>query len=154
MRIIEQIPTEWGVSFHYAGPIGRFRPENKLAINVIGAVLNLKAAPTVWDFVIIQKDQWLRDVQKPLGIKINTWYHVKSVMEGSDFEFYVDDDLVTSFVSNAIPTGRVGLCIGGCAAEFDNVVITGQDVPDAGPSGLAVNLQSKLATTWGQIRRE
>ena len=37
--------------------------------------------------------------------------------------------------------------------EFDNVVIKGPDIPDAGPSGYSVILRGKLAATWCEIRR-
>ena len=37
--------------------------------------------------------------------------------------------------------------------EFDNVVITGDEIPDGGPSGYAVEPAVKLATSWGTIKR-
>ena len=36
-------------------------------------------------------------------------------------------------------------------ARFDNVVITGDEIPDVVPSG--VELVGKLATMWGSIKR-
>ena len=73
-------------------------------------------------------------------------------MKGDNVQFYIDDVLVDSFKSNDIPTGRVGICLGGCTAEFDNIVITGDDVPELGPSGYGVSSKGKLPAVWGKIR--
>jgi len=152
MRITERILNEWGGSLHYAGVVGRFQPENKLTRDVIWFMLNLTVPPTVWEGVIVPLNQWLRDVQTPFNAQLNTWYHLKSVIKGDAFKFYVDDALATSFNSGAISTGQVGLCIGGCAAEFDNIVITGDDVPDAGPNGFWVESKDKLPIVWAKLK--
>jgi len=153
MKITERIPNEWGGSFHYAGFIGRLRPENKLSIDILGFALNLKATPTIWKFVKFQKNQWLINTQTNFNAELAAWYHLKSVMKGNNFKFYVDNNLISSFNSGNISTGRVGINIGGCTAEFDNIVITGDDVPDVGPSGYAVKPKSKLTTTWGRLKK-
>lgn len=138
---------------HYAGVVGRFQPENKLTRDIIWFMLNLKVPPTVWEGVIVPPNQWLRDVQTPFNAQLNSWYHLKSVMKEDTFKFYVDDVPVTSFNSRDIPTGRVGICIGGCVAEFDNIVITGDDVPYAGPSGLfSVKPKDKLPMVWAKLK--
>jgi len=38
------------------------------------------------------------------------------------------------------------------SAFFDNIVITGDDVPDTGPSGFALTPKAKLAITWGKVK--
>ena len=162
MRVTEQIPNEWGGSYHYAGLVGRLRPDQgwmhpvlQNRVHVGWFLLNLKASPTTWKGVIVPPDQWLVDVQTPFLTKLNTWYHLESTMEGDDFRFYVDGVLVDSFRSDRLPVGRVGFCIGGCVAEFDNVVISGPDVPDIGPSGyLSVAPAGKLTTAWGRVKGE
>jgi hypothetical protein len=49
--------------------------------------------------------------------------------------------------------GWIGIGAGGSEVHFDNFVITGDEVLDAGPSGFAVSSAGKLAYTWGEIRR-
>ena len=48
-------------------------------------------------------------------------------------------------------TGAAGLGLSNQTARFDNVVITGDSIPDRG--GLSVNPMAKLATVWGSLKR-
>ena len=48
-------------------------------------------------------------------------------------------------------TGAAGLGLSNQTARFDNVVITGDSIPDRG--GLSVNPKAKLATVWGSLKR-
>ena len=48
-------------------------------------------------------------------------------------------------------TGAAGLGLSNQTARFDNVVITGNSIPDSG--GLSVTPKAKLATVWGSLKR-
>lgn len=48
-------------------------------------------------------------------------------------------------------TGAVGLGLSNQTARFDNVVITGDGIPNNG--GLSVNPETKLTTMWGSLKR-
>ena len=48
-------------------------------------------------------------------------------------------------------TGGAGLGLSNQTARFDNVVITGDSIPDSG--GLSVTPKAKLATVWGHLKR-
>ncbi|MXV75918.1 DUF1080 domain-containing protein [Candidatus Poribacteria bacterium] len=48
-------------------------------------------------------------------------------------------------------TGGMGLGLSNQTARFDNVVITGDSIPDRG--GLSVTPKAKLATVWGSLKR-
>ena len=48
-------------------------------------------------------------------------------------------------------SGAVGLGLANWTARFDNVVITGDSIPDSG--GLSVTPKAKLATVWGRLKR-
>ena len=48
-------------------------------------------------------------------------------------------------------TGAAGLGLSNQTARFDNVVITGDSIPDSG--GLSVTPKAKLATVWGSLKR-
>ena len=88
---------------------------------------------------------------KPFKLELNRWYHLKGVANDDNFEFYVDGELMVSLPDSHFPTGYVNLDANGCLAHFDNVVITGDDVPD---NSAAVWYSGKLAVTWGQIRSQ
>lgn len=49
------------------------------------------------------------------------------------------------------PTGGVGFGLSNYTARFDNIVITGDGIPNQGQ--LLVSPQAKLATTWGNLKR-
>jgi len=55
---------------------------------------------------------------------------------------------VDSLSESRIPTGRVGVIVQGIA-HFDNIVITGDDIPG---NIAAVSASGKLATTWGSLK--
>lgn len=88
---------------------------------------------------------------KPFEFELNRWYHLKGIANDDNFEFYVDGELMVSLSDSHFPTGYVDLDANGCLAHFDNVVITGDDVPD---NTAAVSPSGKLATTWGQLRSQ
>ena len=48
-------------------------------------------------------------------------------------------------------TGAAGLGLSNQTARFDNIVITGDSIPDSG--GLSVTPKAKLATVWGSLKR-
>ena len=48
-------------------------------------------------------------------------------------------------------TGAAGLGLSNQIARFDNIVITGDSIPDSG--GLSVTPKAKLATVWGRLKR-
>ena len=91
-------------------------------------------------------------VEEPFDLQVNQWYRLKLVVSKDSIEFYIDGKLMASLFEPSQPfsIGRsVGLFVRNCEAQFDNVVITGDDVPD---SSNAVTRQGKLATTWGQMK--
>lgn len=85
------------------------------------------------------------------GIKLNTWYKLKLVAKGAHFDVYLDDVLVTAFDDDTVASGRAGLFIIKAHAHFDDVIITGDEIPDGGPS--AIEPKSKLVTTWGKMKQ-
>lgn len=91
-------------------------------------------------------------ITKIRPFSVGTWYHLKVVADDNHFEFYINDELIGEFDHLAYPNGRIGLLVFNMKARFDNVVITGEDVPDSGPSGYGVEPQGKLAMTWGKIK--
>jgi len=92
-----------------------------------------------------------QSARKPFKQEISRWYRLKGVAHEDSFELYIDGELMASMSDSRFPTGRVGLQANGCLANFDNVVITGDDVPD-NANLAAVSASGKLATIWGHLR--
>ena len=84
--------------------------------------------------------------------QVDQWYHLEIDAEGNNISFYIDGELVLQKEDEWNPSGGVGLWAYDAAVEFDNLVVTGEEIPDIGPSGYAVEPSAKLAATWGGIR--
>jgi len=67
---------------------------------------------------------------KAIDFELGRWYRLKAVAHEDNFEFYLDGKLVVSLTDDRFPGGRLGLFAMACEAQFDNIIITGDDVPD------------------------
>lgn len=76
-------------------------------------------------------------------------YHLKVIAEENHFMYYVDDELILDVTDEVDPflKGAVGLGTFNCGASFDNLEVTGDNIPGA------VNQEGKLAVVWGTIKR-
>jgi hypothetical protein len=97
-------------------------------------------------------DQQHLEVPLPFDISENTWYKLEVIAEGEHFGFHINDELIGSFDDDSRPSGTVLLMLRDAHVHFDDVVITGPEIPDGGP-GFAVTSQSKLAAIWGSVKR-
>jgi len=88
---------------------------------------------------------------KGFAFQSDRWYRIKGVADEDNFQFYIDGELMVSLSDSRFPAGRVALDVNGSTVQFDNVVITGDDVPD---NTAAVSASGKLATTWGKLRSQ
>ena len=93
-------------------------------------------------------------------LKTREWSHLKLRVDQEQFILSVNGENVLSFtclfdnfafLAEDLAVGSVGFGLAGYTARFDNLKITGEEVPNHG--GLAVQPQSKLAVTWGQLKR-
>ena len=67
-----------------------------------------------------------------------------------------DNPLVTLTAQDADPIdkGQVGLAISNARVRYDNVEISGDNIPNGGPGKpFAVKPHAKLATSWGSIKK-
>ena len=96
----------------------------------------------------------------PIGaLTPNEWHHLKLAAEGAEFTFWVNGEKVISYRDTDIKEGSVGFGVTNYTARFDNVVITGPDVPDFTPptwevEPRPVQPKGKLATTWATLKRK
>lgn len=93
-------------------------------------------------------------------LKTREWSHLKLRVAQERFTLSVNGENVLSFtclfdnfafLEEDLNIGSVGFGLAGYTARFDNLKITGEGIPNHG--GLAVQPQSKLAVTWGQLKR-
>jgi len=84
--------------------------------------------------------------------QIDEWYRLRIDQKGNKISFYIDDELKNQSNDDLHPSGGVGLYAYNAIVEFDNVVITGDDIPDTGPSGYAVKPKAKLTATWASMK--
>ena len=103
-------------------------------------------------------------------LKLDDWSTLKLSVKDETFIFSVNDEKVAetgegfAFVHGGAEifkakvnrfrgflTGGAGFGVANYNANFDNVIITGEDIPDKGK--LPVVSKGKLATTWGHLKQ-
>ena len=101
-------------------------------------------------------------------LRLNKWARMKLSMKGENFSFWLDDKRIAGtgdafdFVVEGqeikwkvgkldFEKGGAGFGLANYTAHFDNIMITGDSIPNRG--GLAVTSEGKLATTWGNLKR-
>jgi len=89
------------------------------------------------------------------GLPIRTlgeWYTLKIEVQGDNLLLHVDDALVFETREGSNTSGGVALWAYDSIIEYDNIVVTGDDISDMGPSGYAVEPEAKLTSTWGWLK--
>jgi hypothetical protein len=92
-------------------------------------------------------------------LELDIWHHVKLEVEGSEFTFWINNENVIEYRDGTYQEGMVGLGVANYTVRFDNVIITGPDVPDVMPPTWEerpverpVEPMNRLPTTWAAIR--
>jgi len=92
----------------------------------------------------------------PIPVEENVWHRMAITPSNGKVSFYLDDVLIAQLTDMEL-SGYVDMCsTKGTHVYVDNVTISGPDIPDTGPSGLnsfSAETRSKLATTWGEVKR-
>ena len=87
--------------------------------------------------------------------KLNRWYTLTASIDSrGKLKFQINDKVFTVTDANPIKEGKPGLVVSGAQARFDDVGITGSNVPNGGPGTLPVEPSGKLAITWGKLKRQ
>ncbi|MDE0466729.1 MAG: DUF1080 domain-containing protein [Candidatus Poribacteria bacterium] len=82
-------------------------------------------------------------------IKNGEWIDMKVVVEGSEFQIYLNGKLQGEHKDDVYKTGQVGVWAWETEASFDDFTVSGDNIKDT----LAVDPNRKLATTWGRLKR-
>lgn len=87
--------------------------------------------------------------------KLNRWYALTASIDSRGrLKFQIDDEVFTAIDPNPIKSGKAGLEVSGAQVRFDDVEITGSNIPNGGPGTLPVEPSGKLAITWGKLKRQ
>lgn len=89
--------------------------------------------------------------ESQVNIQERKWYTIRIVAAGNHYQVFLDDKPVIEFdgLSSEYAKGAPGLATRNCEVHFDNLVITGKDIPE---TLTPVSPGAKITTTWGQIR--
>ena len=89
-------------------------------------------------------------VKGKIEIKNGDWNHMKIEVKGEKFKLFLDDiEQGEGQAGISYKNGSIGVWCWETKASFDDVKITGKGVKT-----LPVNPKSKLASVWGQLKRE
>ena len=106
----------------------------------------------IWTLPVV----WNNGLTKvPVGpVRIDTWYHVRIEMRGSQVKLWINDEFVqeVDWKNQAgLPAkGKLGVGTGGSTAHFDNVVVTSDEIPD---SNMSISHRGTLASCWADLKR-
>ena len=91
-------------------------------------------------------------------LKLRKWATFQVSVRGKHLTFRINGKQVLDPIAleplhgfPEFPTGRVGLGLTNYTARFDNFKVTGPGIPNT--DGLSVTSQTKLATTWGNLKQ-
>ena len=89
-------------------------------------------------------------------VEKGVWYDLKAeVKEDGTLTFQINDTVFEAVDPQPLESGQAGFVIGGARARYDNVEITGDNIPDGGPGKpFDVAPKEKLTTTWGNLKRK
>ena len=86
---------------------------------------------------------------EPFATQPGRWYILRIVVEHDSYQMFIDDRKICDFQSHLPKRGLVVVWARGCFVRFDNVVLTGPEIPD---HNLAIEPKAKLTITWGRIK--
>ncbi len=105
------------------------------------------------------------DVEHFFASEKDTWYQLTAtVFEDGTLEFRIQNldaeldaapQVFTAFDPDPLPGGQAGLVVADARGRFDDVEITGDNIPNGGPGRRTlqpVAPQAKLTTTWAKLK--
>jgi len=102
-------------------------------------------------FIVHQGSQINKGNVGTIPIEEGKWYTARAIVGENRYQMFFDGVLIHDLQATLPNQGGVGVTVANCEAHFDNVVITGDGIPDKN-LGLAVEPKAKLATMWGQMK--
>lgn len=107
----------------------------------------------------LRGNTFLQYDQKPYPLlKLRKWTTLKLSVHGKHLTFWINGKQVLDPITLEplhgfpdLPMGRIGLGLANYTARFDNLKITGPNIPNQG--GLSVTPRKKLAMTWASLKK-
>jgi len=90
----------------------------------------------------------------PFDIIKDKWYELKVTAQKNHIEFYINDEFMGSFDDSSYPSGNIDLGVANAHVHFDDIVITGPDIPDGGPGSISIRQKDKLVAIWGKLKKD
>lgn len=106
---------------------------------------------------LLRREDWSTLKLGVQGEFFTFWINGKKIAQtGDDFTLKIHEDQKTKIKGKAgqldgFLIGGAGLGLANYTARFDNIIITGDGIPDKG--ALSVTPRAKLATTWGRLKQ-
>ena len=88
--------------------------------------------------------------EAPYKPEVDKWHKVKLSFQGNTIKVFYDGKEMIDVKDNLYKSGTVALGNQDKVVHYDNVRITGPDIPDLNAS--PIEPQDKLTITWGQIK--
>lgn len=88
----------------------------------------------------------------PFNLEEERWYKFKIKAEKEHIETYLDDKLMAKFDDVRADSGTAALSANGVVAHFDNIIITGPQIPDNGGANFTVDSKGKIAAIWANLK--
>ena len=88
--------------------------------------------------------------EAPYTPEVDKWHTVKLSFSGTTIKVFYDGEMMIEAKDNQYKSGTVALGNQDKIVHYDNVRITGPDIPNLNAS--AVEPEDKLTITWGQIK--
>ena len=93
-------------------------------------------------------------VAKRYELSEDKWYRMKCSITGDHLSFYLDNELHFEIDVAGFTSGTLTLCVCDVHMLIDDIVITGDDIPDGGSAKMGEEVEpgDKLAATWGGMK--
>ena len=122
------------------------RPQGEIVDELLRVGVVTDICTTVLPHPFLERGEWtqlkLRVVEKIFTLSVNGEVVLYLTCLFDKF----------TFLEEVLNVGSVGFGLAGYTARFDNLKITGEEVPNHG--NLSVQPQDKLTVTWGEIKKE
>lgn len=87
----------------------------------------------------------------PFSPEVDEYRTLKLACEGDTITVFYDGDEMISVNDSEHKSGTIALCVQDKVVYFDNVIVTGDGIPNVNMS--PVEPTGKLTTTWGMIKK-
>ena len=84
--------------------------------------------------------------------ELGRWYTMRIVADGNRYEMFIDKEHICDVRTDLPDKGAAAVGARNSKVHFDNVAVTGDDIPDK-DLGLSVEPKAKLTTTWATIKQ-